>query len=559
VHWRFTTGTPEANWFAPQFVDDAWREGEAGFGSRNPPGGLVATSWSTPDIWLRRIFVITNLDLAPGIALWMNHDDAAEVYLNGVLACTAPNYTTAYHEFNITEESRKALKRGTNIIAVHANQTVNAQYIDVGVMVREKQVAPAVDTVRATDWPQFLGFTRDGVYHGPALRETWPAEGPRILWRMEVGEGYSSPVVGEGRLIVSHRLRNEWVVDCVNPKTGQKHWSFHEPMTFEDAAHHDNGPRATPSISRGRVFLCNSDGQLISLNLADGKKIWARRLDKAAEVAASLIKRDAQNPIYHTLLGEVRAAQQDYPAAEGAFRAALAIKPDLTAATRDLAQVYSATGRTDEARNLYNDLLAKNPNEANALLGLADTYIAQQKWTEAIDAINRARAATRNDSAPGLKLVGVYQRRQDWISAKTVAAELAAQFPGDANILDAHGQAQLAAGETNGAISSFKRAYELAPNSVPILSRYLASLGGAGSAVLATDGETDWSKIATWRPRRGLSSKQNKTETILLPWVPGSCCNALGACRPLHWGGRQPLQSEAMQETLERRRFSPFA
>jgi len=208
-------------------------------------------------------------------------------------------------------------------------------------------------------------------------------------------------------------------------------------------------------------------------------EVRARRLDKAAEVAASLIKRDAQNPIYHTLLGEVRAAQQDYPAAEGAFRAALAIKPDLTAATRDLAQVYSATGRTDEARNLYNDLLAKNPNEANALLGLADTYIAQQKWTEAIDAINRARAATRNDSAPGLKLVGVYQRRQDWISAKTVAAELAAQFPGDANILDAQGQAQLAAGETNGAISSFKRAYELAPNSVPILSRYLASLGGA--------------------------------------------------------------------------------
>jgi putative PEP-CTERM system TPR-repeat lipoprotein len=208
-------------------------------------------------------------------------------------------------------------------------------------------------------------------------------------------------------------------------------------------------------------------------------EVRARRLDKAAEVAASLIKRDAQNPIYHTLLGEVRAAQQDYPAAEGAFRAALAIKPDLTAATRDLAQVYSATGRTVEARNLYNDLLAKNPNEANALLGLADTYIAQQKWTEAIDAINRARVAAGNDPAPGLKLVGVHQMRQDWTNAKTVAAELAAQFPGNANILDAQGQAQLAVGDTNGAISSFRRAYQLVPNSAPILARYLASLNSA--------------------------------------------------------------------------------
>jgi len=44
----------------------------------------------------------------------------------------------------------------------------------------------------------------------------------------------------------------------------------------------------------------------------------ARRFDKAAEVASSLIQRDPKNPIYHTLLGEVRAAQQDYSGAESA-------------------------------------------------------------------------------------------------------------------------------------------------------------------------------------------------------------------------------------------------
>src|SRR5206468_12781302 len=115
-------------------------------------------------------------------------------------------------------------------------------------------------------------------------------------------------------------------------------------------------------------------------------ELRAQRLDKAAEVVTSLVKRDAKNPIYHTLLGEVRAAQLDYRAAEGAFRAALAINPDLTVATRDLAQVYGATGRADEARNLYNGLLAKEPNEVTALLGLTDTHITQQKWTEAISA-----------------------------------------------------------------------------------------------------------------------------------------------------------------------------
>jgi cellulose synthase operon protein C len=208
-------------------------------------------------------------------------------------------------------------------------------------------------------------------------------------------------------------------------------------------------------------------------------ELRAQRLDKAAEVATSLIKRDPKNPIYQILLGEVRTAQQDYSAAESAFRAALAINPDLTAVTRDLAKLYAVTGRADEARNLYSDLLAKNPSDVGALLGLADTSIAQQKWTEAIEVINRARTAAQNDPAPGLKLVGVYEMRQDWSSAKTVAAELAAQFPGDANILDTQGRAQLAAGDTTGAVSSFKRAYTLAPNSAPVLSHYLASLNSA--------------------------------------------------------------------------------
>jgi predicted Zn-dependent protease len=208
-------------------------------------------------------------------------------------------------------------------------------------------------------------------------------------------------------------------------------------------------------------------------------ELRARRPDKAAEVATSLIKRDANNPIYHTLLGVVRAAQRDYSGAESAFRAALAINPDLTATTRDLARVFAATGRAEEARNLYNDLLVKDPNEVSTLLGLADTYIAQQKWTEAIDAINRALPAARNDPAPGLKLVDVYEKRGDWTNAKSVMAALAAQFPGDANILAAQGQVQLVAGDTNGAVSSFKRAYELAPNSAIILPRYLASLNGA--------------------------------------------------------------------------------
>src|SRR5215471_667554 len=54
-------------------------------------------------------------------------------------------------------------------------------------------------------------------------------------------------------------------------------------------------------------------------------ELRARRFDKATEVANSLVKRDAKNPLYHTLLGIVRVTQRDYSGAENSFRAALAI------------------------------------------------------------------------------------------------------------------------------------------------------------------------------------------------------------------------------------------
>jgi predicted Zn-dependent protease len=208
-------------------------------------------------------------------------------------------------------------------------------------------------------------------------------------------------------------------------------------------------------------------------------QLRAGQVDKAAEVAAALIKRDANNPLYQTLLGMVKTAQHDFPAAETAFRAALARQASFAPAIRDLAQLYLATGRPDDAKKVYTDQLAKKPDDEAALLGLANIAIAEKKWPEATDYINRARTAAPNDTAPGLTLVHAFEVRQDWANAKAVASALSAQFPADVDVLDAQARAQLGAGDTNGAISSYKRAHELAPSSLPILSRYLTLLNSS--------------------------------------------------------------------------------
>lgn len=130
--------------------------------------------------------------------------------------------------------------------------------------------------LHGSDWPHLLGPTRNAVYAGPALADTWPAEGPRVVWKLDVGEGYSSPVVAEGRLIQCHRLEDELHVDCLDPLTGKRHWTFRHEMKFRDGAFFDHGPRPTPSIRAGRVYVQNTDGYLACLDLKTGDKIWSR-------------------------------------------------------------------------------------------------------------------------------------------------------------------------------------------------------------------------------------------------------------------------------------------
>ena len=139
----------------------------------------------------------------------------------------------------------------------------------------------------ASDWPQLLGPTRDAVYAGPALAQEWPKNGPPVVWSATLGDGYSSPVVGDGKLIVCHRIGDELIVDCLEAKTGAKQWAFKHAMKFQDGAYFDSGPRPTPAIKDGKVFVHNSDGYLVSLALADGKKLWSHHVKSQFKSSAT--------------------------------------------------------------------------------------------------------------------------------------------------------------------------------------------------------------------------------------------------------------------------------
>jgi len=126
----------------------------------------------------------------------------------------------------------------------------------------------------AGDWPQFLGPTRDGVCAGSDLAAVWPKDGPPVVWRKNIGQGFSGPAVADGRLILFQRVHDQEVVASLDTRTGDPKWTYSYPTAYRDDFGFDEGPRATPCIDHGRIYTFGAEGMLTCLNLADGKMIW---------------------------------------------------------------------------------------------------------------------------------------------------------------------------------------------------------------------------------------------------------------------------------------------
>ena len=130
----------------------------------------------------------------------------------------------------------------------------------------------------AADWPQFHGPSRDNQSAETGLNWNWPKDGPPIAWKLDVGLGWSGPVVAGERLIAFHRVDNDEVVLCLDPATGKEKWKFAYRTRYRDDFGFDDGPRSTPVISGDKLFTLGANGDLHGLELATGKKLWSRSL-----------------------------------------------------------------------------------------------------------------------------------------------------------------------------------------------------------------------------------------------------------------------------------------
>ena len=95
---------------------------------------VYRTPWKTSDIWLRQEFDSPN-DRFQFAELAIFHDEDTEVYVNGQLIWKAKGYLTGYRAYPVTDALNRAIKTGSNLIAIHTRQTGGGQYIDAALLV----------------------------------------------------------------------------------------------------------------------------------------------------------------------------------------------------------------------------------------------------------------------------------------------------------------------------------------------------------------------------------------------------------------------------------------
>src|ERR1051326_3258568 len=125
----------------------------------------------------------------------------------------------------------------------------------------------------ALDWPQWFGPERDGVWREKGLIDKFPDDGPSILWRTPLGNGYSGPAVAGDRVYVMDRVRavdpdgkplkgndGKEALVCLNVDDGKVIWRHDYDCVYKVS--YPSGPRTTPLVHENRAYALGAMGDL---------------------------------------------------------------------------------------------------------------------------------------------------------------------------------------------------------------------------------------------------------------------------------------------------------
>ena len=139
----------------------------------------------------------------------------------------------------------------------------------------------------AADWPTFRGPGRTGVAPDTDLLESWPAEGPPLVWETAgAGRGYASLAIAGDRIFtlgdgLSTADDKDEYLTCFDRATGKQLWKTKTGSPWTDGQESWQSSRSTPTVDADRVYVLTPFGQLVACQTADGKELF--RVDLKAQ------------------------------------------------------------------------------------------------------------------------------------------------------------------------------------------------------------------------------------------------------------------------------------
>lgn len=146
----------------------------------------------------------------------------------------------------------------------------------------------------ASDWPQWLGPNRDGIWAEKGTLDKFPDGGPKVLWRQPIGSGYAGPAVVGGKVYVMDRQTKAAIpkgmaalgtlpgterVLCLDAKTGEQLWAHEYDCPYTRIGYPE-GPRTTPVVEGRHVYTLGTMGDMLCLDAATGKPVWSKNFVK---------------------------------------------------------------------------------------------------------------------------------------------------------------------------------------------------------------------------------------------------------------------------------------